>query len=1069
MNNLKRLISMLLCMALMFTSVSVFAEEAATEETVIATEETVAEETTEATEDAATEEVAEIAEEEEPAEEVEPIEIDWDRIGLLETLGIIDEVDEAKAQEFLTAQISRAEFAVALVKFANMDNVVGGENSFKDVIKDSFEEPYINTAVKAGLIAPVSEGYYYPKYPISYQDAAQAFVMTLGYTPMANVNDSWIIQARKLGLMSGVDTGAAFTRAQAYRMFFNALHADIMDVVGIEGTIANFDVREGVDPLYKFFNIYHEEGIITAAGGVELGTGRTTTAAEYIKHNGKLYKYGAHDLNKYLGRNAVVYRDTNGNAVYVLNSRNEELNLPATEIGGYSNYTYTYGADDETAKIAIPPYVILNNAEYMGEYVESVMRPDAGNVTLVDNNRDGIYDVVFIRAYTDYYVKAMIANSYKVIAEFVKDENRDNDNNPATNPTSPEIILDPNTNDVQIYSESGQLIDLSEIKVGNVISVMESGNRKQVYVSTASVTGAIGQISKAYTGEAIWTIDGTDYMLSEALEAELAKTAPAIKDAEIGQTYKFLLNIYGEIVYYEEAKAATGDDKFYAVITAAKLEGLDNKVSIKAFAKEFGGFESLTLPKRIILNGTNATPVKVFEALNRDGIDGHRAPTGTIYPQPVKIKVNENNEITYLAQASVAEYYSAMDQWGDSAIGSCALEPITEPSSFPNYEAEFQLYMGDPTGGGNQRAYRDIIDQAVVPGAKATIAKHPYSVQAAGVGGRTLYRALKPTANVSVYQVPMYLDVTQPAKIGKIAPEKEEFFAMASIPRAAGFKMMAYKEGADSMACSFCLNIVSADAAKTVGTDFSIRLVTEITEEYINEEKVTVVNTHAGKFYIKQGTIDINALPFYSYTEQLMNNPRTGEATYKVNPGDLINIRVDTLNYAQAIEPVFDSTNGYFLGDYETTTSNTPPSKYYNSGNNPFCYGTREGDNKHKIEWMFLTKVDNVNGAVEGRSYKVATRVAVPGKAGHTVPATLNETKIFSMIPGSCVYVSKDRNGVITTRNAVGSDYVSTEDAPNEAAVLLLSQSYVKLIGTSFLYPAELTQNWPKTAAELGM
>ncbi len=1048
---------MLLCMALMFTSVSVFAEEAATEETVVAVEETVAEETTEATEDAAIEEIAEIVEE--PAVEVEPIEIDWDRIGLLEVLGIIEEVDEAKAQEFLTAQISRAEFAVALVKFANMDGVVGGENSFKDVIKDSFEEPYINTAVKAGLIAPVSEGYYYPKYPISYQDAAQAFVMTLGYTPMANVNDSWLIQAKKLGLMSGVDTGEAFTRAQAYRMFFNALHADIMDITGISGTVADFDIREGVDPLYKFFNIRHEEGIITAAGGVELGTGVTGASSEYIKHNGNVYKYGAHDLNKYLGRNAIVYRNTNGDAVYVLNNRNEELTLPATEISSYSNYTYTYGADDKTAKIVVPPYVIRNNAEYMGEYVDSIMRPEAGSVTLVDNNKDGVYDIVFIRAYTDYYVRALISSSYNVIAEYAKDGNTT-------------INLDPNVYDVQIFGENGQALDFSGLQVGNVISVMDSGNRKQVYVSTASVTGAIGQISKAYTGEAIWTIDGTDYTLSETLEAELLKPTPAIKDAKIGQTYKFCQNIYGEIVYYEEAKAATGDDKFYAIITAAKMEGLDSNVTIKAFAKEFGGFGSLTLPKRITLNGTNATPAKVFVALNRDGIDGYRAPAGTIYPQPVKMKVNENNEITYLAQASVKEYYDSISGWGwEKPTGasayqlSCILTPITEESSFPNYEAEFQLYMGSPLNSGNQFAYRDIIGQPVAQYGNATVAMHPYSVQAVGISNATtLWRALKPTANVTVYQVPMYMDTSNTATIGKIATEKESFFAMASIPRAAGFKMMAYKEGADSMACSFCMNLVSADAATTVENDFSIRLVTEITEEYQNEQKVTVVNTHAGKFYIEQGTIDLNALPFYSYTQQLMINPVTGESTYQVKPGDLINVRVDTLNYAKAIEPVFDATNGYFLGDYQQGNANSglTENKIYNNRNHPFSYGTREADNKNKIEWMLLEKVDNVNGAVEGKSYSVATR-----SGGY--PVTLNETRVFSKVPGSCVYVSKDRNGVITTRNAVGSDYVSTEDALAEAAILLLSQNYMTLTGTSFLYPAELTQNWPKDAAAFGM
>lgn len=511
-------------------------------------------------------------------------------------------------------------------------------------------------------------------------------------------------------------------------------------------------------------------------------------------------------------------------------------------------------------------------------------------------------------------------------------------------------------------------------------------------------------------------------------------------------------------------------DKFYAIITEATMEGEDNNVTIKAFAEEFGddGWASLAVSNNVTLNGTSATSADVFNALNRDGVDGYRAPEGEIYPQPVKIIVNGNNEIAYMAQASVKEYYDSISGWGwGRSTGSYTYQPmyvfpeITEPSSFPDYEPEFQLYMGSPLNAGTQFAYRDIIGQPVAKYGNATVAKHPYSAQAVGISGATtLWRMLKPTTNTTVYQVPMYMDVTNTETIGKIAAQKTDLFTVSDIPRASSFKMMAYKEGAQSRVCSFCMNLVSADAVATTGNNFDIRLVVDITTENINGETVTVVNTDAGKIYIKPDAIDLNALPFYSYTQAPMNNPVTGEATYKVVPGDLINVLLNPRNYARAIEPVFDSKNGYFLGDYQYGSKY---GKTYNQRNHRYCYGTREADNKNKLEWVTPEYVDKANDVIEGKVYNVATRDSSNGN-----PVTYTEAKTFTMMPKEytnttdgaamdCILVGRDENGAITSRQATIEDITV-----GDGSVLLLSQGYMVLSGTSFIYPAEFSTNWSK-------
>ncbi len=1070
MNNLKRLISMLLCMALMFTSVSVFADETVTEE-VAATEETVAaEETAEVTEDAATEEVAEIVVEE-PIEEVEPIEIDWERIGLLESLGIIDEVDESTAQEFLSAQFSRAEFAVALVKFNNMEDVIGVGEGFNDVVPGSKEEPYINAAVNMGLIAAVTDGYFYPQYPISYQDAAQAFVMSLGYTAMAEINDSWLIQAKRLGLMSGVDTGAAFTRAQAYRMFYNALHADIMDVTGIEGSISNYETREGVDALYKFFNIKHEQGIIMAAGGIELSAGPTVDK-EYIKHNGKLYKYGPHSMSEYLGRNAVVYYSEAGEALYVLRDKNEVLQIPQSELNGYNNLTYSYDADEKTAKIA-NAYVIKNGEEYLGTQDQTNMVPVSGSVTLIDNNRDGVYEIVFIDEYIDYAIKLKMQNPRRIVDFF---------GNPET--------VDASLSNVEFYDKDGKTLDFDKLSVNTVASIMKSTSSTRVYISADSVTSTISQTSQRL-GKVVWTIDGKDYTMSKSLTDAIAATQ--IDNPKIGQTYKFYLNIYGEIAYYEEAVAATGDGKFYAFVTAAKLEGIsDDEVSMKVFAKEFGGFQSLTVPKRVTLNGSNASPEKVYNSLMRDGIDGRISTDGRIIPQPVKIKVNENNEITYLSQASVRGWYEKI--YTDAACTPTSTYALqTNMYSQPvdtTIEPEFTLVMGSHIQQQRTMAYRNIIEFGAWKenyGSTAPWGKFEDFPYSSPNNGNQYFIHYGMADNISAYRVPC--DLTT----GDIVPEKEDFFASAGVSTNIYYRGNSYVEG-DSMEISYVTMYTDAAAAVNVGDTFDLQVVIEATRAYVNEMPITVLKTNESTVYIQDGSgINLDALIRYDYNGNIMyENDRVTPMTYKVVPGDIVNIKVDSLGYAVAIEAVYDSTNRRFLADSDEGLVNLkakyPDEKYASNpdryrdttpyknciNNRTETYYAKRGTPDYRIQTMNLVKIDG--GTIEGITGDPSNLPVVPAKP--TDPLTLTpdapntnrnhpeyleavkawtdasnaRTKVLSMIPNSLVYVDNVR-GTITTKTATVADLITHEDSATEFVTVLLSARYMSLGGSNFVYP----------------
>ncbi len=952
-------------MALMFTSVGVFAEDAATEETV-----------------------------------ANPIEIDWEKIELLETLGIIDEIDETTAQEYLSEKISRAEFAVNIVKFANIENIISPGEGFKDVVKDSFEEPYIYTAVNMGLMAPVTEEYFYPIYGINYKEAAQALVMTLGYTNAVQHNNSWLIQAKKLGLMSGVDTGAVFTRMQAYKMLFNALHAEIMEITSISGGVADYVAREGIDALYKFFGIKHDEGIIKMSGGVELSVGKSRNFTEYIKQNGNIYKYGPHDLTQILGRNAVVYYDSSKNAICIIPKRNEELFLNTADILGYNNFVYTYGDDEKTAKLS-NPNIILNGEEYFGEDTQTVMHPAAGSVTLVDNNNDGVYDIVFIESYTDHTVKLKLTHPDRIIGQFGEEES-----------------LSKDVYDIQIYTGDNDQITFDDITSGNVISIARAGSQLTAYVSTNVIEGSISQISKKL-GKDVWRINEIDYNLSStlknALNAQSNPLAPEygkISAAKIGQNYKFYLNVFDEIVFYEEIASTDGNAPFYAIITAAKLEGIsDDKLTVKVFAKDLGGFEKLTCAKRVTLNGSNATPQGVYTALQRDGIDGEIATNGLIIPQPVKMKINESNEITYIGQASVRDYYTSIGR--------------TLPAPPANVTPDFILYMGDVSSSGMNIAYTKIM-QYGMPKTTTTVDKWPYESPS---GSSNWYRQIGHAANEVTYQVPYYTDGPN---IGKIAPEKEDFFKVSKMSSGT-MRFFTYKEKEDSIVASLNLMVVGASSATTVGNSFDLHVVDEISREYINEAPVTSLKTNAGTYYIEDGKYNLDALVLYSTANQVVYEADgVTPKTYRVKPGDVVNIVADASNFITAIEAVYDHENEVMLGTNDNANIYDPTS--------PTIYAARDLSLGCKLYKVDLKKREG--------DYIVGVVGDITQFTGPTASSRL----MLTVTPANVVKVTKARDGGVDVTAATGADYIGYDDSTTEYVTILIKKESSKILSGGFMY-----------------
>ena len=877
------------------------------------------------------------------------------QLGLLTALGIIDDVSE----EDLNLQVSRAEFAVNIVRFANLGSSITANRKFKDVMHGVYEENYISMAVEAGLMAPVNSEYFYPGYPVTYAEAAQALVMSLGYKNLAQINNSYLQLAREIDILDGVSAEGVFTRSKLYKMLFNALHAQTLNISGIAGDDVTYTQDAERDALKVFYNIKHDEGIITAAGGIELGAGINDTYKKCIKHNGNVYYMETTGVKEALGRNAVVYYNADNEVIYVLYKRNTEVKLSAKDINSYAGFAYYYGQNNKKLTLH-NPYVIYNGEEYTDAYTQTIMQPASGSVVLIDNNRDNKYDVVIIESYKDYKVKGRIDDPATILTEYGEP-----------------VDIDSSKYDVTVYNTKGEIDEFESIGKDMIISVAAGSERMTVYTCDETVTGVLS-VAWQSGGMREWQIGEKIYNPSATLEARI--DGGSVSEPEIGTNYKWYLNVDGEIAFFQKVTSTDGNEPYYAILTGAGTEGvIDVSVKVRVFAKELGGFQTLECADKLTLNGERKDKSAVIGALKKNGINGEE--TNAVVAQPVKILVNADGKVSFIAQAGAKADTSS----------------------------EFQFFMGSLTDKTRAIPYRSILE---IFSSNWSIADNPYwTANMSGAG--CLQIGMRDDMTVC-YQVPYKAD-------GTIDGSLEEAFLSKRLPSATTLYSYVYTEDEDSLVASLVIEAVDAEVKENCGVDFEIRVVTEITQEMLDDEVVTGVQTNEGKYYLKNPNIDLDNLVLYDANGNARVDENGEELTYGIKPGDLINVTVDVTGFISGIEAIYDAQNGVMLTQNGTSAS------------------ARKGEG-----WMLMKTelLETKNGFMR----------ATTGSASNFIEGT--DMYVFTQIPQKNVVVEKNKD-MISTYTGSTADYVGYNDSPEEYVICIVGSKFMQVQGTkmsTFLY-----------------
>ena len=529
--------------------------------------------------------------------------------------------------------LKRSEFAKIAVHALGLEdaaNAVAGEVNFHDVTADYWANGYINLAHEQGIVEGDPDGNFRPEDTITYQEAVAVLVRMAGYEPAADSKggypSGYLSVANQYGFTknaTGVGAGV-IKRGTVAVLTNNTLTIGMMEQTGF-GSNTNYEITEKTI-LEEYLDTEKLDGKITGNYFTKL-TSNGGLEEDTIEIDNVVYKTTDDNAQNLLGYNVTYYLTTKANKEKVViltldeSGKNKEMTIDGDNVhsveAGKINYWKDKQNDNSTkfVKIAETPVMIYNGV-YV-DYDASLIKGNGelkGNVVLLDNTNDDIYDVIFLNEFKNLVVESTSSLSYTVSDKYGR----------------PSLQFDPENTTVKfkLQDENGNDIEFSELKEWDVISYLKSTDGKvlSAYVVRNTVEGTVTEIKN---GE--YKIDGKFYKIADNYENEIKLDDKGV----------FYLDVMGRIAAVDANSNLS--DKYAYLIDGGNTGILDDSIKLKLFNLK-GEVETLTSEDRISLNGAAKEDAKT--------VLGKLQSEGKVVKQLVTYEVNAEGKLTKINRAT---------------------------------------------------------------------------------------------------------------------------------------------------------------------------------------------------------------------------------------------------------------------------------------------------------------------------------------------------------------------------------------------------------------------------------
>jgi len=484
----------------------------------------------------------------------------------------------------------------------------------------------------AGIVSGNANGSFYPEAAITPTDAAVILTRLLGYETMAKqyggYESGYLVAANEIGLFKGVASdGTTLSVSDAVRLVFNSLTADRMEDHSYNG-ITRFEITEDSSRLLKTYGLKYTSGVVEKNAYTSLSA-TEGFAREYISVDGVTYYDPDGLAQNLLGYHAdILYEEDDDGTLSIFliyaSKKNNVVRFDADDVFKTDGQTIYFDAqgEDRSADVKFNASIIYNEvADLTSNGLDFI--PEYGEITLIDNNGDHEYDVVFVSAYQTLVVFGVDDDSI-----------RDADGN----------VVDFSTveDDRRVVYKNGKEIEITQIAAKDVASICfsKSGDSVTIYVSEDKVRGVL----KQYFDDE-YTIDESEYIVTSACMKDIAEGR--IKQPKAGAEVVAYLDFKGNIAYFEEEKFG---GYYYGYVMAID-EAADGALTDKLLRvmNHNGEVDDLVLEPAVTVD-LNPAKVSVTNLISNYLKSGDE-----LIHQLVKYKKNHKNQLTDINFAKTTE------------------------------------------------------------------------------------------------------------------------------------------------------------------------------------------------------------------------------------------------------------------------------------------------------------------------------------------------------------------------------------------------------------------------------
>lgn len=551
------------------------------------------------------------------------------------SIGLVD-VEKTDKDQVTRLDMANIITNVVLGDIPDRENYI--ECGFSDVVEDSYSVKFVKDI---GVMNGVGNGKFAPNSPITYGQAVKVLVSLFGYDDYAmdfgGYPNGYLIVANNLKLtVPGATADMPLTFDKLSTLLKLGMNVEVKQNVSAGSNSTIYETDKNYLKLYK--NIEHSEGVVTGINSTDL---YSTATINFNNVNVDDAKYilteSSIGLKDYLGYNVAVYyaKESNGDCkvLYYELLDNKVVEIESSEIESFENGKLTYyenGTKKISAKMSGDMAVVYNGT-FCATYNESTINPFAdsyldGDITIIDNNGDGKYDVVVVDAYDTFVVSQIV-------------------NNKVYNQYRPEVVLDFNDlsyENIEFTNILGQPIALDIIETGDILTVSrdKSGNIKRVVLTVDTYIDTVKSLQYDHNGNIKKIVfDEVEFECTRSLSL-----SPEVRELRPGSEIKCYFNKDMKISDIE-AGMYNRYSKGY-LVDAKKSEGLDEIYRVQIFTGK-GEFFVAELNNQIRFNeDSTKSPEDIMELFGT-------VDSGRVKRQPILYQLDDEGKIVKICLADL--------------------------------------------------------------------------------------------------------------------------------------------------------------------------------------------------------------------------------------------------------------------------------------------------------------------------------------------------------------------------------------------------------------------------------